>query len=375
MAFQVENHTVPTPTPTVLDIPIISITGREEATVDGNILPWLLIWQAFAMSLAWIAIRYFKSKQRVQFQNKLSKPKVFITGCDSGFGKQLAIQLSQNGDCDVIAGCLTDSGCRDLDALQSDSIKTIQVDVTNEQSVCSARKTVEKYLNGDGLWGLVNNAGVSSVPGATDWQQKSDIVGCLNVNIIGLMDVTRQFLPLLKKAKGRIVNVSSINGRFGFGNSIYCASKFAVEGYSDSIRRELASWGVNVSLMEPGFFQTSLTNNENDRIVESFKNRFNKLEIENNSLFLAYGTKFVEKNIPILREHLSSSRLNSNLRLVTDNMEHALFSKLPHTRYSCGDDAKYFWIPLSMLPTFASDWLIGLALNKSCSPEGDLLAL
>ena len=76
-----------------------------------------------------------------------------------------------------------------------------------------------------------------------------------------------------------------------------------------------------------------------------------------------------------LRANLSLNRLNPNLRLVTDNIERALFSKYPNTRYSCGKDAKFFFIPLSNLPTWFSDWLLGLALNKVCTPEGDLSAL
>ncbi|XP_063713428.1 retinol dehydrogenase 16-like isoform X2 [Symsagittifera roscoffensis] len=337
---------------------------------------WLLLWQAFALTVMSIVFWYFKSKQRLQFSKK-NTPSVFITGCDSGFGKQLALQLaSESPECNVIAGCLTTQGCAQLDSLLLPTLQTVQVDVTSEESVREAKRRVEKMLvNGEGLWGLVNNAGVASIPGATDWMDKRDIVGCLNVNIIGLMDVTRQFLPLVKKAKGRIVNVSSINGRFGFGNSIYCASKFAVEGFSDSIRRELASWGVQVAVIEPGFFRTSLTNNDDDRIVESFLNRFNQLERDNRALYLAYGSKFAEKNAKLLREHLSAQRLNTNLRLVTNKMQHALFSKLPRTRYACGPDAKFFWIPMAMLPTAISDWIIGLALNKSCCPEGELWAL
>ena len=87
-----------------------------------------------------------------------------------------------------------------------------------------------------GLWGLVNNAGRSIPIGPAEWMQLEDFTKVLDVNLVGVIEVTLQFLPLLKKAQGRVVNVASILGRLSLTGGGYCLSKFGVEAVSDSLR-------------------------------------------------------------------------------------------------------------------------------------------
>lgn len=87
-----------------------------------------------------------------------------------------------------------------------------------------------------GLWGLVNNAGISVPTAPNVWLAKEDFQKMLDVNLLGLVDVTIHMFPLLRKAKGRIVNVASIMGRLSFFGGAYCPSKYAVEAFSDSLR-------------------------------------------------------------------------------------------------------------------------------------------
>lgn len=87
-----------------------------------------------------------------------------------------------------------------------------------------------------GLWGLVNNAGRSIPIGPMEWMQLEDFTKVLDVNLIGVIDVTLQFLPLLKKGGGRVVNVASVLGRLSLIGGGYCLSKFGVEAFSDSLR-------------------------------------------------------------------------------------------------------------------------------------------
>ena len=108
-----------------------------------------------------------------------------LIGCDSGFGKQLSTQLAKKGQCRVIAGCLTPSGCEELQNLAFPNLFTLLIDVADEESVTSAKNEVIKILNGDGLWGLVNNAGVATLTGFTDWTTKREISYCMSVNSIG----------------------------------------------------------------------------------------------------------------------------------------------------------------------------------------------
>lgn len=87
-----------------------------------------------------------------------------------------------------------------------------------------------------GLWGLVNNAGRSVPIGPTEWMKLEDFTKVLDVNLMGVIEVTLQFLPLIKKARGRVVNVASILGRLSLTGGGYCLSKWGVEAFSDSLR-------------------------------------------------------------------------------------------------------------------------------------------
>ncbi|KAK3746121.1 hypothetical protein QZH41_008824, partial [Actinostola sp. cb2023] len=100
-----------------------------------------------------------------------------------------------------------------------------------------------------------------------------------DVNVWGLLDVTKTFLPLLKKSKGRIVNVASIFGKIAnAGGGAYSASKYSVQSYSDVLRRELQHFGVTVHIIEPGFFQTQITDTR--RRVQSIERVWNNLSQE-----------------------------------------------------------------------------------------------
>uniref|UniRef100_A0A672YF24 Retinol dehydrogenase 1 n=1 Tax=Sphaeramia orbicularis TaxID=375764 RepID=A0A672YF24_9TELE len=183
---------------------------------------------------------------------------VLITGCDSGFGNLLARQLDGRGF-RVIAACLTEEGASALSSLASPRLKTLQLDVTDSASIRRAVEAVRAEVGERGLWGLVNNAGRSIPIGPTEWMQLEDFRKVLDVNLIGVIEVTLAFLPLLKKARGRVVNVASILGRLALTGGGYCLSKYGVEAFSDSLRREMQHFGINVSIIEPGFFKTAVT--------------------------------------------------------------------------------------------------------------------
>lgn len=130
------------------------------------------------------------------------------------------------------------------------NVVPIQVDVTSEDSVRAAAEFITEQLNGSGLDGVVNNAGLLVTPGPVEWTPIEAYKRMLDVNVIGMASVTKSVLPLIRKARGRIVNVASIAGRVGLpGQPAYCASKYAVEGYSDVLRRDMAPWGVTVRLI------------------------------------------------------------------------------------------------------------------------------
>ncbi|XP_030051094.1 retinol dehydrogenase 16 isoform X2 [Microcaecilia unicolor] len=186
----------------------------------------------FALIGFYFLYRWCRDKQ---IHQNLTDKYVFITGCDSGFGNLLARQLDGRG-LRVLAACLTQRGAEQLKEATSQRLQTIILDVTDSESVASAAKWVKQQVGDRGLWGLVNNAGIGTPVGPNEWLTKDDFVKVLNVNLVGVIDVTLSLLSLLRRAKGRIVNVSSILGRVACTGGGYCISKHGVEAFSDSLR-------------------------------------------------------------------------------------------------------------------------------------------
>ncbi|XP_038170325.1 retinol dehydrogenase 16 isoform X1 [Arvicola amphibius] len=292
----------------------------------------------------WTLLRLIRERQVV---SHLQDKHVFITGCDSGFGNLLARQLDRRG-MRVLAACLTEKGAEELRNKTSDRLETVILDVTKTESIVAATQWVKERVGNRGLWGLVNNAGISIPSGPNEWMNKEDFAKILDVNLLGMIEVTLSMLPLVRKARGRVVNVSSIMGRVSFSGGGYCISKYGVEAFSDSLRRELSYFGVKVAIVEPGFFRTGITSS--DRHFCSAKMLWDRASSEVKEV---YGEKFLASHLTMLKS--LDQRCIEDLSLVTDCMEHALTSCHPRTRYSAGWDAKLFFIPVSYLPTCLAD--------------------
>nr|XP_008173503.3 17-beta-hydroxysteroid dehydrogenase type 6-like [Chrysemys picta bellii] len=199
--------------------------------------------------------RWYRERQTVE---NLREKYVLITGCDSGFGNLLAKQLDLRG-LRVLAACLTQQGAEQLRKATSERLQTVILDVTRTDSIAAATAWVKEQVGDKGLWGLVNNAGLVFPVAPNEWLTKDDFVKVLDVNLVGLIEVTLSFLPLVKRARGRVVNVASILGRLAFYGGGYCPSKYGVEAFSDSLRRELRPFGVKIAIVEPGYFRTPMT--------------------------------------------------------------------------------------------------------------------
>ncbi|XP_075036806.1 dehydrogenase/reductase SDR family member 9-like [Mixophyes fleayi] len=275
---------------------------------------------------------------------------VLITGCDSGFGNHAARTFDKMGF-RVLATCLTESGAAALKQETSERLKTVSLDVTDADNVRRAAEWVKDEVGNTGLWGLVNNAGVMGTLAPIDWLTIDDMRAPIEVNLIGLIHITLAVLPLIKKAKGRIVNISSVGGRVAASGGGYFSSKYGVEGFNDSLRRDMKSFGVQVSCIAPGLFKTPLSDPK--RVLEQRIAIWRKLP---QSIQEEYGEDYIESDAK-KKEKLNQIR-NSDLSLVVWCMEHALTSQHPRTRYSVGTDAAFLWLPLSYLPTFIQDFVI-----------------
>lgn len=292
-------------------------------------------------------VRWYQERQVV---SNLQDKYVFITGCDSGFGNLLARQLDMRG-LRVLAACLTEKGAEQLRKQTSARLETVILDVTQTESIAAATEWVKERVGDRGLWGLVNNAGVMSPIALTEWQKKEDVMCVLQVNLIGLIEVTQSMLPLVRRAWGRIVNVSSVMGRVAFIPGGYSCSKYGVEAFSDTLRREIKSFGVKVIIVEPGFFRTGIT--EPQWFLEKMKQAWNEAPMH---IKKSYGQHYFDAFYNAIKRILPNC--NTDLFLVSDCMEHALTSVHPRTRYSGGWDAKIFYIPLSYLPTSLADYIM-----------------
>jgi NAD(P)-dependent dehydrogenase (short-subunit alcohol dehydrogenase family) len=247
---------------------------------------------------------------------------VLVTGASTGIGEATALHLKQLGF-DSVGAVRKEE---DAERLRSQGLRTVKLDVTDPASISAARAEL-----GDGpLAGLVNNAGIA-VAGPLEFLPLDQLRLQLEINLVGQVAVTQQFLPALRAGRGRIVNLSSIGGRVALPLvAAYNASKFALEGISDSLRRELHGQGVDVILIEPGGVKTPIWRKGNetaDAIQENMPPEAEQL----------YGPM-----VEALRKGSEEIAQKTGVepRVVAEVIGRALSAKRPRTRYLVGRDAK-----------------------------------
>ena len=190
----------------------------------------------------------------------LSNLKVaLVTGASSGFGLLAAVELARQGHV-VFATMRSPAKRQALDAACRAARVTVEVlplDVNDPQSIKTCLLAVQRRAGR--LDVLVNNAGIA-IGGYFEDQSDAEVREQFETNVFGLMAMTRVTLPLMREQGcGRIVNVSSMGGRVGTpGLAPYCATKFAIEGFSESLRHELTGEGIEVTMVEPGTFPTDI---------------------------------------------------------------------------------------------------------------------
>ncbi|KAK8763977.1 hypothetical protein V5799_033406 [Amblyomma americanum] len=183
---------------------------------------------------------------------------VLITGCDTGFGHHLAEWLASDGFL-VFAGCLDASGVGARALNERAGIHVLQMDVTVQEEVDAAVERVENELGNRVLWAVVCNAGVGSI-GYINLQPMSRVRRVFDVNTFGVLSVATAFLPLVKKAGGRLVIVSSLLGRLQAPLCLaYSISKRAAISLADGLRRQYYATGVHVCTVEPTGYRTAIT--------------------------------------------------------------------------------------------------------------------
>jgi NAD(P)-dependent dehydrogenase (short-subunit alcohol dehydrogenase family) len=271
---------------------------------------------------------------------------VVITGASTGIGRACALRLDRAG-WRVFAGVRREQDASSLRTEAGRRLEPLILDVTDEAGVRAAAERVREAVGGAGLHGLVNNAGIG-VAGPLEFTALEDWRRQLEVNVIGQVAVMQAFLPLLRAARGRIVNIGSIGGRSStpFAGP-YAASKYAMEGVNDALRRELRKWGMWVAIVEPGSIATPIW----DKAQDEGRALIDALPPEGRELYgrdLEGVTRAVEK---IAARGLPPDR-------VAEAVEHALSAKRPRARYLIGREAQARVFAERVLPARAFDAVI-----------------
>ena len=247
---------------------------------------------------------------------------VLVTGASTGIGEATVLHLKELGF-EAVGAVRKEE---DAERLRSRGVRTVKLDVADAASIAAARREL-----GDGpLAGLVNNAGIA-VAGPLEFMPLDQLRLQLEINVVGQVAVIQQFLPALRAGGGRIVNLSSIGGRFALPLvSPYNASKFALEGISDSLRRELHGQGVDVIVIEPGGVKTPIWSKSNDAADELQQ----QMPPEAERLYGKMIEAVRRATIEIAQEK------GIEPREVAEVIGRALTAKRPRTRYLVGSDAK-----------------------------------
>jgi NAD(P)-dependent dehydrogenase (short-subunit alcohol dehydrogenase family) len=270
---------------------------------------------------------------------------VLVTGASTGIGEATALHLKELGF-DSVAAVRKDE---DAERLAVSSLRTVRLDVTDSASISAARAE----LGDRPLAGLVNNAGIA-VAAPLEFLPLDQLRRQLEVNLVGQVAVTQAFLPALRAGRGRVVNVSSIGGRVALPlAAAYNASKFALEGVSDSLRRELLSQGVDVIVIEPGGVKTPIWRKGDALATEMLAD----MPPETERLYGSLIEGLRRETTRIAQE------TGSEPREVAETIGRALTARRPRARYLVGRDAKVRAAAAMVVPTRVMDRLIARAVR------------
>ena len=273
---------------------------------------------------------------------------VVVTGSSTGIGRACALHLDRLGF-KVFAGVRREADGERLRGEASERLEPLILDVTDAEDISRAAEHVSEATDAR-LGGLVNNAGIG-VGGPLELLSVSDFRHQIEVNLIGQVAVTQAFIPALRRARGRLVFISSIGGLIATPYmSPYHASKFGIEAVGDVLRRELRQFGVQVSIVEPGSVTTPIWD----------KGRTTAQAVRGN--LSAEGQELYGESLARSEETLGqTAERGVPPEKVAKVVVHALTAKRPRTRYLVGADARAMATLTRLLPDRLLDRLLARA--------------
>jgi NAD(P)-dependent dehydrogenase (short-subunit alcohol dehydrogenase family) len=276
---------------------------------------------------------------------------VLISGCDTGVGHILAIELDKQGF-NVLAGVYLPENITLMKDKLSPKATVFHLDITKQEDIDTTFLLVQKKTNT--LHALINNCGIIA-HGCIDWISLELMRKVMNVNYFGHVAMTKKFIPLLiTKRHSRVVNMCSATGFLAVPNtSAYSASKHALEAFSDCLRREMYPWGLHVSIIEPGTLRTTMT----EGYVDSWRNLWNELSTD---IQERWGIDFLNN---VIHEGINSPFIKhaDDPYKVVQVILHAIMNRNPCIRYRPGWQGKVLFI-LYEFPVWLVDQLLAKAL-------------
>jgi NAD(P)-dependent dehydrogenase (short-subunit alcohol dehydrogenase family) len=270
------------------------------------------------------------------------KKAILITGSSSGIGKATALHLDALGYT-VYAGIRKEEDGQLLQQEASDRLIPIILDVADATSIAAAAERIAGESDG-ALFGLVNNAGIGR-GGALETMAIDEIRMLFEINVIGLLAVTKAFIPMLQKAEGKLVNIGSTASFMAFpGAGAYSGSKFAVRAITDSLRLELKPFGVSVVLVAPGAVESRIWE-KGEAYIKQMRENLDPQIAEKYQSLRAFGDK--------LRAELKKIPAKE----VAGVIEIALTAAKPKAYYMVGSDAKGA-AKAAKFPKRLLDWMI-----------------
>ncbi len=272
------------------------------------------------------------------------QPAVLITGASSGIGAACVLDLAARGF-RVYAGVRRIGDGERLVAQADGDVQPVLLDVTDAAAVQSVAGQLTGEIGDRGLAGLVNNAGVL-VSAPLEFVSAEQLRRQFEVNVFGTVAITQAMVPLLRTAEGRIVTIGSIAGRAAppyFGP--YAATKFALEGITDSLRMELRHWGIDVSIVEPDAVATPIWS----KLESAPEHQTVKLSPEAQKL---YGDDVDAMTLASRK----MDRRGMPVERVVAAVRHALTARRPKTRYPVGLRTHLATWAVSRVPDRIRDW-------------------
>jgi NAD(P)-dependent dehydrogenase (short-subunit alcohol dehydrogenase family) len=273
----------------------------------------------------------------------ITNPAVLITGASSGMGHACALRLVREGFT-VFAAVRKERDAQNLRDQGSPRLIPVILDVTQDGTISEALRQIRETVGSAGLAGLVNNAGIA-VTGPVELVSIEELRRQFEVNVFGQVAVTQAFLPLIRAAQGRIVNIGSVGAKFAlpFASALN-ASKAALELINDALRMELRPWGIHVVLVSPGAIRTSAE----AKLLADSESSVNTFSPEGKALYASSYRAFVQAFLD-----LESHGVGPEVMAAT--VARAFTARVPKLRYAVGPKSKMLPLLFKALPAGIAD--------------------